>query len=86
VKPAAGYRGPLAYSSPEAVQTTGTVALIIAADTIAGYIEGLLSGKEFKQTAYALDRDSRKAALARFLRKAEGKEESPAAEEERLAA
>jgi hypothetical protein len=25
VKPAAGYR-PLAYSSPEAVQTTGTVA------------------------------------------------------------
>src|SRR5436309_16108420 len=26
VKPAAGYRGPLAYSSPEAVQTTGTVA------------------------------------------------------------
>ena len=49
-------------------------------------IEGLLSGKEFKQTAYALDRDSRKAALARFLRKAEGKEESPAAEEERLAA
>jgi hypothetical protein len=61
-------------------------ALIMAADTIAGYIEGLLSGKEFKQTAYALDRDSRKAALARFLRKAEGKEESPAEEEERLAA
>jgi hypothetical protein len=29
VKPAAGYR-PLAYSSPEAVQTTGTVALIKA--------------------------------------------------------
>jgi hypothetical protein len=26
IKPAAGYRGPLAYSSPEAVQTTGTVA------------------------------------------------------------
>src|SRR5207248_4391182 len=25
-EPAAGYRGPLAYSSPEAVQTTGTVA------------------------------------------------------------
>jgi hypothetical protein len=32
------------------------------------------------------DRDSRKAALARSLRKAEGKEESRAAEEERLAA
>src|SRR2546430_4030720 len=28
VKPAAGYRGPLAYSSPEAVQTTGTVAQV----------------------------------------------------------
>jgi hypothetical protein len=28
VKPAAGYRGPLAYSSPDAVQTTGTVAII----------------------------------------------------------
>ena len=27
VKPAAGYWGPLAYSSSEAVQTTGTVAL-----------------------------------------------------------
>jgi hypothetical protein len=26
IKPAAGYQGPLAYSSPEAVQTTGTVA------------------------------------------------------------
>ena len=49
-------------------------ALIMAADTIAGYIEGLLDGKEFKQTAYALDRDSRKAALARFLRKAEGED------------
>ena len=28
MKPAAGYRGPLAYSSPEAVQTTGTVAVV----------------------------------------------------------
>lgn len=45
-------------------------ALIMAADTIAGYIQGLLDGTEFKQTAYALDRDSRKAALARFLHKA----------------
>lgn len=47
-------------------------ALIMAADTISGYIRGLLDGKEFKHTAYALDRDSRKAALARFLRKAAG--------------
>ena len=60
-------------------------ALIMAADTIAGYIQGLLDGKAFKQTAYALDRDSRKAALARFLCKAEGKER-PSVEEERLAA
>jgi hypothetical protein len=59
-------------------------ALIMAADTISGYIEGLLDGKEFKQTAYALDRDSRKAALARFLKKAVGEEERE--EEQRLAA
>ena len=39
----------------------------MAADTISGYIQGLLDGVEFKQTAYALDRGSRKAALARFL-------------------
>ena len=47
--------------------------LIMAADTIAGYIQGLLDGIEFKQTAYALDRDSRRAALDRFLTKAVGK-------------
>jgi len=45
-------------------------ALIMAADTISGYIQGLLDGIEFKQTAYALDRDSRRAALDRFLIKA----------------
>lgn len=44
-------------------------ALILAADTISGYIQGLLDGIEFKQTAYALDRDSRKAARARFLKR-----------------
>ena len=47
-------------------------ALVMAADTISGYIQGLLDGVAFKQTAYALDRDSRKAALARFLQKAVG--------------
>ena len=47
-------------------------ALIMAADTISGYIQGLLDGVKFKQTAYALDRDSRKAALARFLARAVG--------------
>jgi integrase len=60
-------------------------ALIMAADTISGYIQGLLAGVEFKQTAYALDRASRKAALARFLRKATGEEDTEI-EEERLAA
>jgi integrase len=45
-------------------------ALIMAADTISGYIQGLLDGIEFKQTAYALDRDSRRAALDCFLIKA----------------
>lgn len=50
-------------------------ALIMAADTISGYIQGLLDGKEFKQTAYALDRSSRKAALHRFLKQAAGDHE-----------
>jgi integrase len=61
-------------------------ALIMAADTISGYIQGLLDGKEFKQTAYALDRESRKAALARFLRKASGEKPPETEEESRLAA
>lgn len=57
-----------------------------AADTIAGYIQGLLDGIEFKQTAYALDRDSRKAALARFLKAASDGSPKDAEEESRLAA
>jgi integrase len=44
-------------------------ALIMAADSIAGYIQGLLDGVAFTHTAYALDRDSRKSALAHFLGK-----------------
>jgi hypothetical protein len=40
VKPAAGYR-PLAYSSPEAVQTTGTVAVIDGAVASGDYEDGL---------------------------------------------
>lgn len=47
----------------------------MAADTISGYIQGLLDGIEFKQTAYALDWGSRKAALALFLENATGKEQ-----------
>jgi integrase len=61
-------------------------ALIMAADTISGYINGLLDGVEFKQTAYALDRDSRKAALARFLRNAVGEFEAETKVQQRLAA
>jgi len=47
---------------------------VMAADTIAGYIQGLLDGIEYKHTAYALDRDSRKAALGRFLSRAVGEQ------------
>ncbi len=47
-------------------------ALIMAADTIAGFIDCLLDGVEFKQTAYALDRASRKAALDQFIQAAVG--------------
>lgn len=61
-------------------------ALIMAADTIAGYIQGLLDGKEFKQTAYAVDRGSRKAALARFLMKAAGEDEASPREQRPTAA
>lgn len=46
---------------------TVDTALIMAADSIAGYIQGLLDGVEFTRTSYALDRDSRKLALAHFL-------------------
>ena len=53
-------------------------ALIMAADTISGYIQGLLDGVAFKQTAYALDRESRKAALARFLQEAAGEDHAKA--------
>ncbi|MER9370481.1 integrase, partial [Mesorhizobium sp. M0518] len=42
-------------------------ALIMAADSIAGYIQGLLDGVAFSHTSYALDRASRKSALAHFL-------------------
>ena len=47
-------------------------ALVMAADTIAGYIQGLLDGVEFQQTSYSLDRTSRQAALTQFLSKAKG--------------
>lgn len=45
-----------------------------------------LGGIEFKQPAYALDRDLRKAALARFLNRASGSDQEAAEEERCLAA
>lgn len=42
-------------------------ALVMAADTVSGYIQALLDGAELTHTYYALDRGARKAALARFL-------------------
>jgi hypothetical protein len=50
---------------------TVDTALIMAADSIAGYIQGLLDGVAFTHTAYALDRESRKSALAHFLGQAD---------------
>ena len=58
-------------------------ALIMAADTVAGYIKGLLDGVEFKRKAYALDRASREAALACLFDQAKV---APEQLEERLAA
>ncbi|OQW59503.1 MAG: hypothetical protein A4S14_06010 [Proteobacteria bacterium SG_bin9] len=46
----------------------------------------LLDGTELKQTTYALDRESRKTALARFLSKAVGEPSGDAEQEPRRAA
>ncbi|WP_420869847.1 hypothetical protein [Bradyrhizobium septentrionale] len=43
----------------------------------------ILDGIEFKQTAYALDRDLRNAALARFLKMASVGDHPEVVEEER---
>jgi len=61
-------------------------ALIMAADTISSYIEGLLDGVEFKQTSYALDRGARKATLARFLKKMSSTPDDGLIPQEHLAA
>ena len=49
------------------IHTVDTL-LVMAADTVAGYIQGLLDGMKFRRTTYALDRASREAALARLLK------------------
>ncbi|RVT81630.1 DUF4102 domain-containing protein [Rhodobacteraceae bacterium CCMM004] len=41
--------------------------LIMAVDTVAGYIQGLLDGAQFERTTYALDRNARREALSRFI-------------------
>jgi integrase len=46
---------------------TVDTALIMAADTVAGYIQGLLDGVQFKRMTYVLDREARLAAVARLL-------------------
>lgn len=60
--------------------------LIMAADTISGYIEGLLDGIEFQQTAYSMNRDSRKTTLALFIRRAAGRSPGEGETTENLAA
>ena len=44
--------------------------LVMAVDTVAGHIQGLLDGKKFRRTTYALDRASREVALMRLLEQA----------------
>jgi hypothetical protein len=56
----------------------------MAADTIAGYINGLLNGARFKRTSYALDRASREATLARLFTEITAKPTQEA--QERIAA
>lgn len=50
---------------------TVDTALIMAADAVAGYINGLLEGVQFKRSSYALDRESRLAAMERLFASAE---------------
>jgi integrase len=60
-------------------------ALVMAADTVSGYINGLLNGVQFKRTSYALDRASREATLARLF--TEIQQERPAGDiQDRIAA
>jgi integrase len=50
---------------------TVDTALIMAADTVAGYIQALLDGVKFSRTTYATDRASREAAMRRIFATAE---------------
>ena len=44
-----------------------TLNAFVSRDSVYSYIQGLLDGVAFTHTAYALDRESRKSALAHFL-------------------
>ncbi|MBB6468007.1 hypothetical protein HNQ96_003890 [Aminobacter lissarensis] len=55
---------------------TVDTALIMAADTIAGYVNGLLTGMRFARTSYALDRPAREAALSRLFAEVAGDEDA----------
>jgi hypothetical protein len=50
------------------------------ADTVAGYIHGLLDSKKFRRTTYALDRASREAALTRLFEQSISSEGNETAE------
>jgi site-specific recombinase XerD len=58
-------------------------ALVMAADTVAGYIQGLLDGISFKRNVHSLDRSSREAALARLFD--EAKDGQPSADPQQAA-
>lgn len=46
---------------------TVDTSLVMAADTVASYIQALMAGATFKRANYALDHEVRKAAMAQFL-------------------
>jgi integrase len=49
-------------------------ALIMAADTVSGYIQALMDGASFERPSYALDRASRERAVAKRLGAVKGRE------------
>ena len=51
--------------------------LIMAADTVSGYVKALLEGVEFRRNTYTLDRQSRRSAIASMLTASRPAEVSP---------
>lgn len=58
---------------------TVDVALVMAADSLGGYIDALMRGAKLKRSSYTLDRRARKAALIQFLNDNEDESRSLAA-------